>query len=69
MTLPSSARRPEHLRVKHRPTRRTSCAVAARGDGPKEAPMRLRVLIFEDEPSIRKILWMLGDRRGYEVLT
>ena len=31
--------------------------------------MRLRVLIFEDKPSIRKILWMLGDRRGYEVLT
>ena len=31
--------------------------------------MRLRAVIFEDEPGIREFLWRLCDRRGYEVLT
>jgi DNA-binding response OmpR family regulator len=31
--------------------------------------MRLRVVICEDEPTIRQFLWMVCDRRGYEVFT
>jgi DNA-binding response OmpR family regulator len=29
--------------------------------------MRLRVLIFEDEPLLRNLLWTVSTRRGYEV--
>jgi len=31
--------------------------------------MRLRAVIFDDEPAMRHVLWMLCDRRGYEVFT
>ena len=31
--------------------------------------MRLRALIFDDEPLIRRLLWSICDRRGYEVFT
>jgi CheY-like chemotaxis protein len=31
--------------------------------------MNYRALVFDDEPAIRKILWMLLDSRGYEVFT
>jgi DNA-binding response OmpR family regulator len=31
--------------------------------------MRLRVVIFDDEPAIRQVLGALGEDRGYEVLT
>jgi len=31
--------------------------------------MSFRVLIFDDEPSIRQLLWSLFDGRGYEVFT
>ncbi len=31
--------------------------------------MRLRVVIFEDDPSLRHLLGALCDRRGYEVFT
>jgi len=31
--------------------------------------MRPRVLIFDDDPSIRQMLWAVCDRRGYEVVT
>ena len=31
--------------------------------------MRLRAVIFEDDTGIRQSLWLLCDRRGYEVFT
>ncbi len=31
--------------------------------------MRLRALIFEDEAAIRRVLWFVCDRRGYEIFT
>jgi len=31
--------------------------------------MRLRAVIFDDEPLMRQLLWSLLDRRGYEVFT
>ncbi|MFH0909403.1 MAG: response regulator [bacterium] len=31
--------------------------------------MRPRVLIFDDDPLIRQMLWAVCDRRGYEVFT
>lgn len=31
--------------------------------------MRPRVLIFDDDPLIRQLLWAVCDRRGYEVFT
>lgn len=31
--------------------------------------MRLRALIFDDDANIRKTLWFLCDRRGYEIFT
>lgn len=31
--------------------------------------MNLRVLIFDDDPMIRDVLWKIFDRRGYEVFT
>ena len=31
--------------------------------------MRPRVLIFDDDPLIRQMLWGVCDRRGYEVIT
>jgi DNA-binding response OmpR family regulator len=31
--------------------------------------MRTRVLIFDDDPMIRHMLWAVCDRRGYEVFT
>jgi DNA-binding response OmpR family regulator len=31
--------------------------------------MRLRAVIFDDEPAMRQVLWALCDRRGYEVFT
>jgi DNA-binding NtrC family response regulator len=31
--------------------------------------MNYRVLIFDDQPEIRQILWSLFDSRGYEVFT
>jgi DNA-binding response OmpR family regulator len=31
--------------------------------------MRLRAVIFDDDAAIRKTLWFLCDRRGYEVFT
>jgi DNA-binding response OmpR family regulator len=31
--------------------------------------MRLRALVFDDDPAIRKLLWMVLDHRGYQVFT
>ncbi len=31
--------------------------------------MRLRAVIFDDDPSIRQFLWVVCDQRGYEVFT
>jgi len=31
--------------------------------------MRLRAVIFDDEPVMRQVLWALCERRGYEVFT
>ena len=31
--------------------------------------MRLRALVFDDDPMVRQVLWAICDRRGYEVFT
>ena len=31
--------------------------------------MKLRVLIFDDDPTMRQLLWLVCDQRGYEVFT
>ncbi len=31
--------------------------------------MRLRAVIFDDDASLRQVLWSLCDRRGYEIFT